>query len=60
MAKPNTSNNSPRRGRLVELTPTLSDQELDAIAASQMLSGLSHLDAELLKDKHIADGPKVR
>ncbi|WP_141105023.1 hypothetical protein [Rhizobium sp. R339] len=59
MAKPNTSNSSPRRDRRVELMPTLSDQEFDAIEASQMQPGLSHLDAKLLNDKHIADGPKV-
>jgi prevent-host-death family protein len=44
-----------KRDRRVDLTTQLGDDELAAIAASQMEPGFDHLNAELLKDKHAAD-----
>ncbi len=44
-----------RRDRRVDLTTAMSDDELAAIEASQMESGLDHLNAELLTGKHAAD-----
>lgn len=44
-----------KRDRRVDLTATLSDEELAAVESSQMEPGLDHLDSELLKDKHAAD-----
>lgn len=44
-----------KRDRQVDLTPAITDDELDAIEASMMESGLDHLNAELLMDKNAAD-----
>ena len=44
-----------KRDRGVDLTTQLGDDELAAIAASQMEPGFDHLNAELLEDKHAAD-----
>lgn len=44
-----------KRDRRVEQTSALSDEDLMAIEASEMETGLDHLDAELLMEKHAAE-----
>jgi prevent-host-death family protein len=44
-----------RRDRRVDLTTAIGEDELTAIKASTMETGLDHLNAELLMDKNAAD-----
>jgi len=44
-----------KRDRRVDLTSAISDDELAAIKASTMETGLDHLNAELPMDKNAAD-----
>ncbi|MBD8688667.1 MULTISPECIES: type II toxin-antitoxin system prevent-host-death family antitoxin [unclassified Rhizobium] len=44
-----------KRDRRVELSSMLGDDDLAVIEASRMETGLDHLNAELLTDKHAAD-----
>lgn len=44
-----------KRDRRVELTSALDADEVAAVEASEMETGLDHLNAELVADKHAAD-----